>query len=171
MCGRWVLISIRVYSCVVSSRRRHTMCALVTGVQTCALPIFARGGPAGAMRRTCSRADIDAPLRDLYPSPFAPSLSKGRSFLLNAERKNSPSTSSGRTGKAGWSLFARDLAHRKGEQMAIGFENLAIDLVVVDPDAGPALHLGEHGRDRHRIEFGQLAEQAAVGGQRKIGRA
>src|SRR3546814_7136766 len=95
----------------------------------------ARGGPAGAMRRTCSRADIDAPLRDLYPSPFAPSLSKGRSFLLNAERKNSPSTSSGRTGKAGWSLFARDLAHRKGAQMARGFENLAIDLVVVDQDA------------------------------------
>src|SRR3546814_20133047 len=25
-----------------SSRRRHTRCALVTGVQTCALPIFAR---------------------------------------------------------------------------------------------------------------------------------
>src|SRR3546814_11900780 len=25
----------------VSSRRRHTICALVTGVQTCALPIFA----------------------------------------------------------------------------------------------------------------------------------
>src|SRR3546814_9441007 len=24
-----------------SSRRRHTICALVTGVQTCALPIFA----------------------------------------------------------------------------------------------------------------------------------
>src|SRR3546814_10553368 len=35
-----------VYECVVrcffffSSRRRHTRCALVTGVQTCALPIF-----------------------------------------------------------------------------------------------------------------------------------
>src|SRR3546814_7966027 len=26
-----------------SSRRRHTRCALVTGVQTCALPIFADG--------------------------------------------------------------------------------------------------------------------------------
>src|SRR3546814_5644568 len=25
----------------LSSRRRHTICALVTGVQTCALPIFA----------------------------------------------------------------------------------------------------------------------------------
>src|SRR3546814_7908183 len=27
-----------------SSRRRHTRCALVTGVQTCALPIFRSGG-------------------------------------------------------------------------------------------------------------------------------
>src|SRR3546814_4587571 len=27
----------------LSSRRRHTRCALVTGVQTCALPISARG--------------------------------------------------------------------------------------------------------------------------------
>src|SRR3546814_10538752 len=33
-----------VYCCFFfSSRRRHTRCALVTGVQTCALPIFARG--------------------------------------------------------------------------------------------------------------------------------
>src|SRR3546814_942831 len=33
-----------------SSRRRHTRCALVTGVQTCALPIFVvegKFGPAG----------------------------------------------------------------------------------------------------------------------------
>src|SRR3546814_3580936 len=28
-------------SFLLSSRRRHTRCALVTGVQTCALPIFA----------------------------------------------------------------------------------------------------------------------------------
>src|SRR3546814_7830789 len=28
------------FSCFFSSRRRHTRCALVTGVQTCALPIF-----------------------------------------------------------------------------------------------------------------------------------
>src|SRR3546814_4815204 len=33
----------------VSSRRRHTRCALVTGVQTCALPISASGEiPQGA---------------------------------------------------------------------------------------------------------------------------
>src|SRR3546814_5580059 len=30
-----------VYGFFFSSRRRHTRCALVTGVQTCALPIFA----------------------------------------------------------------------------------------------------------------------------------
>src|SRR3546814_16799959 len=40
-----------------SSRRRHTRCALVTGVQTCALPIYFRCGatdarrPAGNARR------------------------------------------------------------------------------------------------------------------------
>src|SRR3546814_5992225 len=36
-----------------SSRRRHTRCALVTGVQTCALPIFELVGtsPAGALAR------------------------------------------------------------------------------------------------------------------------
>src|SRR3546814_8043559 len=28
--------------CFFSSRRRHTSCALVTGVQTCALPIFCK---------------------------------------------------------------------------------------------------------------------------------
>src|SRR3546814_3261701 len=33
-----------------SSRRRHTRCALVTGVQTCALPIFHK-------RRQCGRSD------------------------------------------------------------------------------------------------------------------
>src|SRR3546814_16216907 len=30
---------VRVMLCCFSSRRRHTRCALVTGVQTCALPI------------------------------------------------------------------------------------------------------------------------------------
>src|SRR3546814_8841852 len=37
-----------LFLCVVvlfSSRRRHTRCALVTGVQTCALPIFLRRMP------------------------------------------------------------------------------------------------------------------------------
>src|SRR3546814_14963463 len=32
-----------------SSRRRHTRCALVTGVQTCALPIFSRSHKTTAL--------------------------------------------------------------------------------------------------------------------------
>src|SRR3546814_5370519 len=36
----WVLlVLISIYFFFLSSRRRHTRCALVTGVQTCALPI------------------------------------------------------------------------------------------------------------------------------------
>src|SRR3546814_13417165 len=43
-----------------SSRRRHTRCALVTGVQTCALPIFddARGRRGAILR--IERRDEDA---------------------------------------------------------------------------------------------------------------
>src|SRR3546814_4706928 len=36
-------MSVVFYFFFFSSRRRHTRCALVTGVQTCALPIFAKG--------------------------------------------------------------------------------------------------------------------------------
>src|SRR3546814_4784979 len=37
----YYLLCIYLYSFFFSSRRRHTRCALVTGVQTCALPISA----------------------------------------------------------------------------------------------------------------------------------
>src|SRR3546814_2862574 len=36
----YLLLIFLVYSFFFSSRRRHTSCALVTGVQTCALPIL-----------------------------------------------------------------------------------------------------------------------------------
>src|SRR3546814_1022285 len=52
-------LSVRcVYRCLVllfmfffSSRRRHTRCALVTGVQTCALPILSTSGRSRLGRR------------------------------------------------------------------------------------------------------------------------
>src|SRR3546814_3930339 len=40
-----------------SSRRRHTSCALVTGVQTCALPIFGVGARAGEDQRLAVAVD------------------------------------------------------------------------------------------------------------------
>src|SRR3546814_1358289 len=40
----WMCDCLYGFICVFfSSRRRHTRCALVTGVQTCALPICGRG--------------------------------------------------------------------------------------------------------------------------------
>src|SRR3546814_6400486 len=54
---------------VFSSKRRHTRCALVTGVQTCALPIFGiRHGPAQAFglrqiqARLQARSALQVPL-------------------------------------------------------------------------------------------------------------
>src|SRR3546814_4547829 len=42
-----------------SSRRRHTRCALVTGVQTCALPIFfTRASLAESLRRDQKRVVV-----------------------------------------------------------------------------------------------------------------
>src|SRR3546814_15129470 len=43
-----------------SSRRRHTRCALVTGVQTCALPIWARRGDSLARPSSQSSVAVSA---------------------------------------------------------------------------------------------------------------
>src|SRR3546814_5008287 len=53
----------------VSSRRRHTRCALVTGVQTCALPI-SRIGKGGTLAAQLSRLDLIV-LDELGYLPFA----------------------------------------------------------------------------------------------------
>src|SRR3546814_18717766 len=53
-----LLIVILFFFC--SSRRRHTRCALVTGVQTCALPILASGFLTGKYR---SAHDVQASRR------------------------------------------------------------------------------------------------------------
>src|SRR3546814_6517232 len=39
-CCGWYIVWFVLF--ILSSRRRHTRCALVAGVQTCALPIFRR---------------------------------------------------------------------------------------------------------------------------------
>src|SRR3546814_2335863 len=59
----------------VSSRRRHTRCALVTGVQTCALPISSAAPPRHPTmcgpRRSPRRAHATAPsLLPCLPPPF-----------------------------------------------------------------------------------------------------
>src|SRR3546814_3989724 len=64
-----VIIWINVIRIVVeglfffASRRRHTRCALVTGVQTCALPISVRAIPRGGLRLAGDRGPAPAPRR------------------------------------------------------------------------------------------------------------
>src|SRR3546814_4167084 len=53
---------VNVYDFFFSSRRRHTRCALVTGVQTCALPISsAEASLAGHDARAFGEDDNRAP--------------------------------------------------------------------------------------------------------------
>src|SRR3546814_7963959 len=72
-----------------SSRRRHTRCALVTGVQTCALPISVPG-PDGSFTITGTKIFISAGEHDLTENiihlvlsktPDAPEGSKGISLF------------------------------------------------------------------------------------------
>src|SRR3546814_7176180 len=61
-----------LYICFfISSRRRHTRCALVTGVQTCALPILVRKRRSrtnGSLRHSFDPSSvIEKLLLDFYP--------------------------------------------------------------------------------------------------------
>src|SRR3546814_906703 len=63
-----------------SSRRRHTRCALVTGVQTCALPIFLSEEAADRVRRNAVMLVPD-PLPDRELALLAVGQSEGRQRL------------------------------------------------------------------------------------------
>src|SRR3546814_7938338 len=57
------------YSFFFSSRRRHTRCALVTGVQTCALPIFRPWQQGSAAQQ--EHVDAGPGALDVRPRPPA----------------------------------------------------------------------------------------------------
>src|SRR3546814_12351486 len=58
-----IISSVIVFDFFFSSRRRHTRCALVTGVQTCALPISGRSPRAFSARRKAG-AESGRPARE-----------------------------------------------------------------------------------------------------------
>src|SRR3546814_10828355 len=63
-CSYFIVFCMLFYLFFFSSRRRHTRCALVTGVQTCALPIYELAHGAGPRFLGARRRD---PLLDLGP--------------------------------------------------------------------------------------------------------
>src|SRR3546814_6789473 len=87
-----------------SSRRRHTRCALVTGVQTCALPIYADRTSSGG--RT-----------GLLPRPLVDPLSGQPGF------KRTPASIAAVTPKwRGFLLLAHELAETRSEERRVGKE-------------------------------------------------
>src|SRR3546814_4536390 len=79
-----------------SSRRRHTRCALVTGVQTCALPISA----------VSSGGSITA----IY------------TVLADGDDGNDPVVDSARSILDGHIVLSRQLAERRSEERRVGKE-------------------------------------------------
>src|SRR3546814_2082682 len=86
-----------------SSRRRHTSCALVTGVQTCALPIatidharadahvilFERAGEIGQVQPKCSKPlDVGNDLKLLHMA--ADRLDAGNARRILQQRRDDP---------------------------------------------------------------------------------
>src|SRR3546814_2372065 len=62
--GLQLFLYMSVYLFFFSSRRRHTRCALVTGVQTCALPILSGRLIGGRVARIGARRERVAVLVD-----------------------------------------------------------------------------------------------------------
>src|SRR3546814_9293823 len=82
-----LVLMLTVVICLFSSRRRHTRCALVTGVQTCSLPIYSPyAGCAGDIgcRRHGNGADR-AHLRD-PEKPERPALVRRHRHLCEGRR-------------------------------------------------------------------------------------
>src|SRR3546814_3864777 len=71
--------------CFFSSRRRHTRCALVTGVQTCALPISGRS--------------VAAQPRRLCPAPQAGGAGAARGGVLRRDGGTHPAGDGDRRGR------------------------------------------------------------------------
>src|SRR3546814_3802655 len=68
-----------------SSRRRHTRCALVTGVQTCALPIYKMSYQPDSTNLTVREEDMELLVNDTF-SVFR-SKSKGRLDSMHYAQK------------------------------------------------------------------------------------
>src|SRR3546814_8933892 len=95
-----IMISF-VYFFFFSSRRRHTRCALVTGVQTCALPIF-DGYPLteGLPKPQADRYNTGKPeLSYLFDAPLAME-GLAQRFSLGAKKYSRDNWKKGQIGRA-----------------------------------------------------------------------
>src|SRR3546814_11788458 len=111
-----------------SSRRRHTRCALVTGVQTCALPIcrtaeigaLVSAGTGGSHPLFTIADDRRLRLRVRVPQALAGRLTRGSKVLLTVPEYP------GATFEGALMRTARAIAYRSGSMFAeVAVENAA----------------------------------------------
>src|SRR3546814_20135761 len=111
-----------LYRCVFfcSSRRRHTRCALVTGVQTCALPICSSRGRSKSWLReiqTSGRAsDESTPMRSV--ASRSEERRVGKECVSTCRSRRLPSHKEKTDGRPTYtsSREAAEYKHRKHEQ-------------------------------------------------------
>src|SRR3546814_9524621 len=103
-----MLLSLSVSVFFFSSRRRHTRCALVTGVQTCALPIWT------ATRRPTS-AMASAPGKSGTTGPTAASTASWSATASRWKPKDRPKAS---TSSRTWSAASTSRASSRRRLMA-----------------------------------------------------
>src|SRR3546814_8670511 len=79
-----------MYFFFFSSRRRHTRCALVTGVQTCALPIFDRFIALEAFGSDDARGELRTLRAEVFSrgDPAAHVLADGLELLETADLRD-----------------------------------------------------------------------------------
>src|SRR3546814_18708825 len=99
-----------------SSRSRHTRCALVTGVQTCALPICQRqpGAPSGrSMKKSQPIRTAEAPIAYAWPSTL-----EGGSSSPSTDRQSvvSGKSVSVRVDPGGRRIINKNIVSRNGVQ-------------------------------------------------------
>src|SRR3546814_10968716 len=86
----FVIAYLRLFVFFFSSRRRHTRCALVTGVQTCALPICGFSGANGRVFTRLVRdhdAEADQSELDARVIPVETEGALDRANLLTADHR------------------------------------------------------------------------------------
>src|SRR3546814_3009507 len=95
MCEDYVCLYVFFFT----SRRRHTRCALVTGVQTCALPIFPTvEGQRGAVDRPSPEEQASIGLRGGAPLSSGVELQASGLAFYDERERGVPSTENSTTG-------------------------------------------------------------------------
>src|SRR3546814_6191390 len=113
------LIAVNDCMCFFSSRRRHTGCALVAGVQTCALPIceqeieaVPQGGEAEGAERAARK--VDAAVRNAQALGQQAPGGAGRLEQLQAARRDADSLAERR-----WPVVAVDDARAQERKSVV----------------------------------------------------